>query len=89
MNTKWTIYKNQRIGVGKGAYCGWMWELFVGRGVTYGEIARMPLKLMARQIAELRRDERTHTGEPDGLGRSYDIAKSVRSYAQSQERGDE
>jgi len=22
MSTKWTIYKNHRIGVGKGAYCG-------------------------------------------------------------------
>jgi hypothetical protein len=63
-----------------------IYDEFVGRGVDYGEIARMPLKMMASQIAELRRDARRQEGgERDGYGSSREIARAIRSYARGQE----
>lgn len=62
-----------------------MYDLFVGRGVDYGEIARMPLRMMASQIASLRQDgRRREGGEQDGYGSSREIARAIRDYARSQ-----
>ena len=65
-----------------------MFDLFVGRGVGFTEIAHMPLRVMASQIAGLRRDARRCEGsERDGYGSSREIARAIREYARGQ--GDE
>ena len=65
---------------GDGAY-----DLFVGRGVGFIEIAQMPLRVMASQIADMRRIAREfEDGEPDGYGSSREIARAIREYARSQ-----
>jgi hypothetical protein len=62
-----------------------MYDLFVGRGVDYAEIAQMPLRRMASQIADMRQDARRQEGgERDGYGSSREIARAIRDYAREQ-----